>query len=159
MASQVGLTMSALPSNTGSTAATVYGAAITFTVMSGTTQRVFIVKSNHPTINSTSIPTAKFISGTSDYSHGSIRVTNIEGTYPHLHTEPTYTRTPAGVSLLGSMTHSGAGWRDPTMLSYWGSVVIEKNTTGFAMEFIGDMNDSQGGYVIDGSPITGIAAP
>ena len=28
------------------------------------------------------------------------------------------------------------------MLSYWGSVIIEANTTGFAMEFIGDMNDS-----------------
>ena len=43
---------------------------------------------------------------------------------------------------------SGEGWRDPTMLSYWGSVVVEKNTTGFAMEFIGDMNDSQGGYMV-----------
>jgi hypothetical protein len=29
------------------------------------------------------------------------------------------------------------------MLTYWGSVIIEANTTGFAMEFIGDMNDSQ----------------
>ena len=28
------------------------------------------------------------------------------------------------------------------MLSYWGSVIIEANTTGFAMEFMGDMNDS-----------------
>jgi hypothetical protein len=37
------------------------------------------------------------------------------------------------------------GFRDATMLSYWGSIVIESNTTGFAMEFIGDMNDSAGG--------------
>jgi hypothetical protein len=29
------------------------------------------------------------------------------------------------------------------MLTYWGSVIVEANTTGFAMEFIGDMNDSQ----------------
>ena len=36
----------------------------------------------------------------------------------------------------------GAGIRDITTLSYWGSVIIETNTTGFAMEFIGDMNDS-----------------
>ena len=28
------------------------------------------------------------------------------------------------------------------MLSFWGAVVIETNTTGFAMEFIGDMHDS-----------------
>jgi hypothetical protein len=47
------------------------------------------------------------------------------------------------------------------MLSYWGSVVVEKNTTGFAMEFIGDMNDSQGGYTLTGkdSAISGVAAP
>jgi hypothetical protein len=44
--------------------------------------------------------------------------------------------------MLGSSTVS-AGFRDPTMLTYWGSVIIEANTTGFAMEFIGDMNDSQ----------------
>jgi hypothetical protein len=54
------------------------------------------------------------------------------------------------------------------MLSYWGSVVIEQSTTGFAMEFIGDMNDSQGGQVVRGklngsgrltNPIAGPAAP
>jgi hypothetical protein len=28
------------------------------------------------------------------------------------------------------------------MLNFWGAVVIESNTTGFAMEFIGDMHDS-----------------
>ena len=32
--------------------------------------------------------------------------------------------------------------RDITTLSYRGSVIIETNTTGFAMEFIGDINDS-----------------
>ena len=36
----------------------------------------------------------------------------------------------------------GAGFRDSTTLTYWGSVIIEANTTGFAMEFVGDMNDS-----------------
>jgi hypothetical protein len=48
------------------------------------------------------------------------------------------------------------------MLSYWGSVIIEQNTTGFAMEFIGDMNDSQGGQIVLGEankPIAGPAAP
>jgi hypothetical protein len=28
------------------------------------------------------------------------------------------------------------------MLNFWGAVIIESNTTGFAMEFIGDMQDS-----------------
>jgi hypothetical protein len=54
---------------------------------------------------------------------------------------------------------SGEGWRDHTMLSYWGSVVVEKNTTGFAMEFIGDMNDSQGGAIIFSPYVSGVAAP
>jgi hypothetical protein len=45
-------------------------------------------------------------------------------------------------SYKAALTH-GAGIRDSTTLTYWGSVIIEANTTGFAMEFIGDMNDSQ----------------
>jgi hypothetical protein len=61
-------------------------------------------------------------------------------------------------------TDNGEGYRDATMMSYWGSVVVEKNTTGFAMEFIGDMNDSQGGYAItqgsdEGGIVVGVAAP
>jgi hypothetical protein len=44
-------------------------------------------------------------------------------------------------------SNPGDGYTDATMMSYWGSVVVEKNTTGFAMEFIGDMNDSQGGLI------------
>jgi hypothetical protein len=41
----------------------------------------------------------------------------------------------------------GAGIRDITTLSYWGSVIIETNTAGFSMEFIGDMNDSMSAAV------------
>jgi hypothetical protein len=52
----------------------------------------------------------------------------------------------------------GAGFRDPTMLTYWGSVIIEANTTGFAMEFIGDMNDSQTLGVMATSPTTYMAS-
>ena len=49
--------------------------------------------------------------------------------------------------------HNGDGFRDITMLSYWGSVIIEANTTGFAMEFIGDMNDSIGGFDVNHTTI------
>ena len=46
------------------------------------------------------------------------------------------------------------------MLSFWGAVVIESNTTGFAMEFIGDMADSQATDVLDNNPqVVGPAAP
>ena len=37
---------------------------------------------------------------------------------------------------------SVGGFRDITMLNFWGAVVIEKNTTGFSMEFVGDTHDS-----------------
>ena len=52
---------------------------------------------------------------------------------------------------------SAQGFRDVTMLNYWGAVVIEKNTTGFAMEFIGDMHDSAATSVMDNSvPVSGV---
>lgn len=161
MASQIGVVMKAVASNSGNLRANGnadrerihgFGQSLTFTITSGNTQRVFIVRSAHPTINPTSIPDAKFITGTSNYAHGSIHVTKIAGTYPNVHTTPSY--NPIGD--IRNLSKSGEGWRDPTMLSYWGSVVVEKNTTGFAMEFIGDMNDSQGGNVTSFAPATGL---
>jgi hypothetical protein len=128
MASQIGVRMNAFTSTGG-----VYDTAAAFTVMAGNTERLFIVPTGHSTINATSIPTAKFMTGTSDFTHGSIRANPVM-THPTLK----YT-TQNGV---GKKLFIGDGFRDITMLSYWGSVIIEANTTGFAMEFIGDMNDS-----------------
>ena len=127
MASTIGVTINAIDS-----AQTAYGTAASFTVQAGNTQRVFIVPTNHATVNTTNITTAAFIAGTSDYTYGHIRV-NPSATEPQL-------------KFGGNLDHfslTGAGFRDATMLSYWGSIIIEANTTGFAMEFIGDMNDSQ----------------
>ena len=161
MASQIGVVIKAIASNSGdlrtagnSERERIYGfgEALTFTITSGTTQRVFIARSGHPTVNPTSIPDAKFITGTSNYAHGAVHVTKLTGSYPGIHTTATY--DPA--LNVGGLTKSGEGWRDVTMLSYWGSVVVEKNTTGFAMEFIGDMNDSQGGHVDSFAPTTGL---
>jgi hypothetical protein len=173
MASQIGVTVSAIPSNSSDlTVAQVtekFGNAATFTVTSGTTKRVFIVRSGHPTINPTSITDAAFITGTSNFAHGSVRIDQVS-THPETRTNNTLCN---GEKLVGKIAFCsnisgqdpGEGYRDATMMSYWGSVVVEKNTTGFAMEFIGDMNDSQGGFVISsigqnlGGVITGPAAP
>ena len=38
---------------------------------------------------------------------------------------------------------SAQGFRDVTMLSFWGAIVIEANTTGFGMEFIGNIYRSE----------------
>ena len=51
-------------------------------------------------------------------------------------------------------------YQDATMLSFWGTVVTESNTAGFAMEFIGDMGDSQATSVLENdAQVLGPAAP
>jgi len=140
MASQIGLTVNAL-TNDNST----FGTAVSFTIDSGTTTRVFLVSTNHATVNPTSIPTGQFISGTTNFAHGHVRIDPI-ATNPQNRT--------------GILSLTGDGYRDATMLSFWGSVVIEQNTTGFAMEFIGDMSDSQATSVmVDNPQVVGPAAP
>ena len=128
MASQIGLTINAIDS-TGS----AYDTAETFTVTAGNTQRVFIVPTNHATVNTTNISSAVFLAGTTDFTYGHIRI-NPQTSHPQQMSDS---------SLLFPWSGVGDGFRDSTMLTYWGSVIVEANTTGFAMEFIGDMNDSQ----------------
>jgi len=130
MASQIGLTVNAITS-----AGAAYDTAESFTVSAGTTTRVFIVPTNHATINSTNVTTAKFLAGTSDFSYGHVRINPVTS-YPQL----IGNSTRDGIATIEAS--AGHGFRDITMLTYWGSVIIEANTTGFAMEFVGDMNDS-----------------
>ena len=126
MASQIGVKINAITS-----AGAAYDTAESFTVQAGATQRVFIVPTNHATVNSTTITSGAFLAGTTDFTYGHIRATPV-ATHPGLKFSGAYP-TAKG---------HGAGFRDSTTLTYWGSVIIEANTTGFAMEFIGDMNDS-----------------
>ena len=149
MASQIGLTLNAITNDKSA-----FGTAVSFTVQSGTTTRVFIVRTNQSTINSTSISSAQFIVGTTNFEHGHIRIDPVS-TNPNARVGSTNEATDVGVQSL-----IGDGYRDITMLSFWGSVVVETNTTGFAMEFIGDMADSQATDVLDNNPqVVGPAAP
>jgi hypothetical protein len=141
MASQIGVTVNALGKDK-----VAFGTAVNFTIDSGTTTRVFIVNTSHSTVNPTTIPAAQFIQGTTNFSFGQLLISPVAS-------------NPEQTTVHGEPF---PGYRDTTMLSYWGSVVIEQNTTGFAMEFIGDMNDSQGGQTVLGQanlPIAGPAAP
>jgi hypothetical protein len=133
MASQIGVTVNAITS-----AGAAYDTAETFTVSAGTTKRVFIIPTNHASINSTTVTDAAFLAGASDFTYGHVRITPA-ASHPQLK-EATNTVPKSG---------RGDGFRDTTMLTYWGSVIVEANTTGFAMEFIGDLNDSitLGGFV------------
>jgi hypothetical protein len=142
MASQIGMTINAITNDQSA-----FGTAVTFTITSGTTERIFITRTGHTTVNTTSIPTANFITGTANFEHG------------HLRIDPIATAPTAATSNQGL---TGGGYRDATMLSFWGAVVVEQNSTGFAMEFIGDMHDSAAAGVLDSSSgisVTGPAAP
>jgi len=121
MRSQIGVTVNAIQKDQSA-----FGTATSFTLSAGATKRIFIVRTQQSAINPTSISTAAFISGTTNFQHGHVRF------------DPVATN-PA----VKTGENAGAGFRDITMLSYWGAVVIETNTTGFAMEFIGDMHDSE----------------
>ena len=155
MASQIGLTVNAITNDQSA-----FATAISFTITSGTTQRVFIVRTNQSTINSTSISSAKFLVGTTNFEHGHLRIDPIS-------TNPTARVGTQETGLgIGLKSLKGDGYRDITMLSFWGAVVVETNTTGFAMEFIGDMADSQATAVLQASgtsitdvPVVGPAAP
>ena len=137
MNSQIGIKISAFD-NSG----TSYGTAQEFTLSQNGTQRVFIIPTTHSTINTTTITDSDvtFINGTSDFTHGHIVV---EPTASHPNYK--YIEMDLGGGTTPWANGNTEGMRAATMLTYWGSVVVEANTTGFAMEFIGDMNDSSGG--------------
>ena len=137
MASQIGITVNAIQNDQSA-----YGTAVSFTINSGTTQRIFIARTNHASVNPTNISTGKFIVGTTNFKHGHIRV-DPSTSHPTVVVGAQGRRARAeGKESYLDQGLTGAGYQDPTMLSFWGAVVIEQNTTGFAMEFIGDMNDS-----------------
>ena len=143
LASQIGLVVNAIQTDQ-----TAFGTAVTFTISAGTTQRIFIARTNHSVINSTTIPTASFIIGTTNYKHGHIRIDPVASN-PEISINPAITFLESNLELRG--------FKDITMLNYWGAIVIESNTTGFAMEFIGDMHDSSAITSMDSSvPVSGV---
>ena len=138
IATQIGMVINVIQSDL-----TAFGSAITFTISGGSTERIFIVRTNNTIINSTSISSAQFVVGTTNFKHG------------HILIEPVATDPSLEVGLNG-------GRRDVTMLNFWGAVIVETNTTGFAMEFIGDMHDSSAAPDFNsaqGNDVSGPAAP
>ena len=129
------LDMTTVPNNAA-------GRAAVFTIDAGTTHRVFIVNQGHATINSsnslfTDSLTHLITTADSD-QFGNIKVTSI-GTVPTLYT---------GVSANGPVPTRMSGvdvisrWDNVAQLAMWGVVYQSSNGAGFALEFIGDMHDS-----------------
>jgi hypothetical protein len=128
MNSEIGVILTALTEDR----TTTFGSSA-FTVGQNATTRVFIVATNHSTINSTNITGDDliFITGTTNATQGSLIFT------PRA-TTPTDDRV-GGVTFSTGFNRS---MMDATMLSYWGAVVVSSTNSGFAMEFIGDTHDS-----------------
>ena len=125
MASEIGLELNAIQSDLSA-----FSTAVSLTVSAGKTERIFIVRTGHSIINSTIIPSGHFIVGTANYTYGNIIIRNI-ASHPFVQA--------GGVDGAPS---DGRGYRDITMLSFFGGIVFDGTTTGFAMEFIGDTHDS-----------------
>ena len=132
MASQIGLELNAIQSDLSA-----FSTAVSLTVSAGKTKRIFIVRTGHSIINSTIIPSGHFIVGTANYTYGNIIIRNI-ASHPFVQA--------GGVDGTPS---DGRGYRDVTMLSFFGGIVFDGTTTGFAMEFIGDTHDSTTTYNIN----------
>ena len=97
------------------------------------------MRTGHSIINPTIIPSGVFIAGTTDYTYGSIVI------------EPIASNPLIRTSELW-VTGNNEGYRDVTMLSFFGGIVFDASTTGFAMEFIGDVHDSSDIYDGLGQP-------
>jgi hypothetical protein len=130
------------------TSNTPAGRSSVFTISGGETHRVFIVNQGHASINGTNSAftddRTHLITTTDTSQFGSVRVTTVDEA-PHVLSSKTvvvdgYASTcTTYVNLEGN---EGCGYETLNQLNMWGIVYSEAAGTGFAMEFIGDMQDS-----------------
>ena len=106
------------------------GRAQIFTVDAGETHRVFVVNQSHATINSSNASftdsRTHIIPTVDSAQFGSIRVTTVAE-------DPNRAVT----------VNSNKTFENLAQLSMWGIIYVESSGSGFAMEFIGDMQDSR----------------
>lgn len=100
------------------------------TITSGQTYRIFIVSTNHSTINSLTVTGDRVVFlGT---TNGSSEAGNL-----------LFTSSSTDPSVASNDTNPGSfRLEDLGQLSMWGAIVIPSTSTGFAMEFVGDAHDS-----------------
>ncbi len=124
MNSQIGLEILAV----ADAGAGLFSLPLRFTINSGATKHIFIAGTNHSFLNPDSIPTVLFMIGTAGAKSGFLSV------------QPVATSPEKFLGVAGSL---GRGFPDVNALSYWGAVVVQHSSTGFAMEFMGDLQDSR----------------
>ncbi len=121
MNSEIGVSVAAIVNEGGP-----FGLFAEFTISRGQSKKVFIVSTNNPVINASNLPNDEFIVGNAEGGHGQLIFNPI---------------ATATAELAESATDRG--YRDVTMLNLWGAVVVQSTSTGFAMEFVGDTQDSR----------------
>ena len=136
-ATQIGVALEVIDMTT--TVNTQAGRSAIFTVGAGETHRVFVVNQGHSTINSSnaSFTDARthIIPTINSAQFGQVRITSVSERPEHA------TEASRDIPLQnGTLT-----WDNLAQLSMWGIVYVESAGTGFAMEFVGDMQDSTGG--------------
>ncbi|MDE1044462.1 MAG: hypothetical protein OSA05_04245 [Nitrospinaceae bacterium] len=113
------------------------GRAQIFTVDAGETHRVFVVNQSHATINTSNASftdsRTHIIPTVDSAQFGSIRVTTVA---QDANTSQDATQSTAD----GGLTFKT--FENLAQLSMWGIIYVESSGSGFAMEFVGDMQDS-----------------
>ena len=140
------LDMTTVPNNAA-------GRAAVFTIDAGTTHRVFVVNQGHATINSSNAlftdSLTHLITTPDSDQFGNIKVTSI-GTVPALYTAPNQRPGDYRTTTANKLSR----WDNVAQLAMWGVVYQSSNGAGFALEFIGDMHDSNSiNEVVDTSAI------
>ena len=105
------------------------GRAQVFTIDAGETHRVFIANQSHTSINTSNSAftdsRTHLIPTVDSAQFGSIRVTTVS-------------EAPTTATTVNTVDK----YENLAQLNMWGVVYVEAGGTGFAMEFIGDMQDS-----------------
>ena len=117
-----------------------------FTVDAGETHRVFVVNQGHATINTSnsSFTDARthLINTVNSAQFGSIRITTVSE------------RPELAAGSRDVTVGTTAKFDNLAQLNIWGIVFVESSGTGFAMEFIGDAQDSTlGGAAVSHSTL------
>ncbi len=121
MNSQIGVAMTAVNQDGG------LQGTLEFTLSANKTQRLFITPVNF-SFNPQTNPDDLFL------------ITGNSSRLGRLQFSPIASNPEVKLGIANSL---GRGFPDITALTFWGAVVILNSSTGFAMEFVGDMQDSR----------------
>ena len=122
------------------------GRAAVFTVSAGETHRVFVINQSHATINlnnSAFTDTQTHLITTTDaLQTGNIKVWSV-GTEPNFMSTTQHRPGSDDGTTEGNVQNGGlVRFDNLAQLSMWGVVYQTSNGAGFALEFVGDMQDS-----------------